>query len=69
MKIVDKTKENIVLFSELDPGDVFKSPYTGYLYIKTNHEKVTAVNLENGQFQICESNLKVLPIDCELVIK
>lgn len=68
MKIVNKPKENTVLFSELNPGDVFKGIITDNFYLKA-FDKPNAINLVTGEYCGFPDNSKVIPIDCELVIK
>lgn len=70
MKIANHKNEK--LFKELKTGDVFME--NGECYMKTcetrdNDEYYNAVYLKDGSHEFFMESMKVLEVDCELVIK
>ena len=74
MKITDKENTRLPLH-QMKVGDIFRHPDTGNLFMKTNQmfdEKgnlVNAIHLESGILLGLDKYGKVIPVDCELVIK
>lgn len=72
MKITYKEIQKQTYFSNLAPGDIFKLALDGVPFLKTtecessNHN---AVNLMLNCTSRVDPGIKVIPIDCELIVK
>ena len=70
MKIIDKTKKDVITFDKLNRGEVFKTLESDHIYMKTtcSCDCDNAVCLIDGDLCDCGDNLKVIPLQCELII-
>lgn len=80
MKIVNQSASKLVPFYEIKQGDIFQVNGTYYMKTATEHVErsfgreidivpVNAINLYKGSFVRFTLDSKVIPVDCELVIK
>lgn len=84
MKIVENTKEPQITFNTLKVGDVFQVKHDAKYYMKMEHDVTFYENpfgegylrtyrnticLSNGKIGRTDMDVKVFPIDCELIIK
>ena len=75
MKIVKNTNAKEITFGDLKEGDVFQSISNGYFYMKTSTKYdeygdcFNTVHVESGSLHCSDNIMKVIPVDCELVIK
>ena len=83
MKIVENIEEPKITFNSLKVGDVFKVKHDAKYYMKTENVVFydtllgenffrtyrNTVCLSNGAIMKTDMDIKVFPIDCELIIK
>ena len=74
MKIEFEKPKQIVHFSDLDVGTVFKGLYDDTVYMKTecidnNGDKINSVDLSTGELDCFNDGAKVYAVDATLYIK
>jgi len=70
MKITDKRCEEIKYFEDIENGQVFLDDQGCYwLKIKSIHNFVNAVTLDDGESANWGSDERVYPVEAELIIK
>lgn len=84
MQIIENIKEPQITFDSLKVGDVFQVKHDSKYYMKTEHyvsffnDPLTenffrtyrnTICLSNGKIMKTDSDIKVFPIECELIIK
>ena len=75
MKIEFEKPKQIVHFSDLDVGTVFKGLYDDTVYMKTDYidskddEKINSIDLSTGELDCFNDGAKVYAVDATLYIK
>ncbi len=64
---IERIEKSAVRFEELSIGAVFE--YEGEIYMKTDREKITAVELEFGILRDIEEDKLVKRLDAKLIVK
>lgn len=74
MKIEFEKPRQVIHFSDLDIGTVFKGLYNDIVYMKTecidnNGDKINSVDLSTGELDCFNDGAKVYAVDATLYIK